>query len=1614
VKSFLAAVVVASLSFFVAVPVHAAKFISGVIASNTTLDTVGGRVYQVTGSITVNNGVTLTIDPGVVLKFNLNTWLQVNGKIVANGGSTPDSLIYFTSIRDDNAPAPAGEDTNGDGGTTTPATGNWYYLQFTAGSDDTSILKYCIARYGGLGSTGMLLCQSASPTFENCDLSAAYYGIRCNGASEPVIRDTSINAMTDVPIAIEIQSDPVFDNLAFGSTQDNGFDALGLLGGTLTGANTLRIRGATLGATPIPNLVYILDSDFTVAVGGSLTIQPGVVVKPKSNVNVLVQGTLNMIGTSNPDSQIVFTSFKDDNYGNPNDTNNDGSISAPARGDWGQIEFQPGSAGAITYSTIKFGGANSAEGMVRCMNVSPFIFSCTLSDTYYGIEQKGTASSTITNVAINNCLKTPIYMSVTANPTMTGLTFTNNTITALGIINETISTNSVLPIRNVAGYTNITYWLSGTLTMAVGSRLRIQPGVVVKVNYYAYNLVIDGALTADAKPESLIVFTAQYDDAYGNPPDTENNGGATVPLPTSWGYIKFSATSNDAQCILDNCVISYGSYDCCDGYRGVVWCNSASPTITNCQFRSNTVGIRTDGSSAPTIANNDFFNHSNVPLATSVISDPQYSGNTFSQNTYHAVGILSETLSQNATLERIFVGGPPQFTEYFPYMHLGTLTIGSGSKLTIDPGVVVKVTSGTPIVVNGSLDMLGEDDPDSLVVYTSIHDDSKGGDSNVNGSTTSPSAGNWSGFQFNSTATASLIEWSLFRFGGQSNGVIRMASASPTIRNCEFEINTWGLWIQNVSNPVVQDNLFRLTTYLPISASVIANPTFSGITYDNNGFDALGLIGEPLGQNATLQKRNLAGYTNITRILVGSTLTVNFGVTLTIDPGVVLKLGRYGGEPFSVLINIDGAITANGTALEPIVFTSVADDAYGNPADTNNDGSLTLPATGNWFHIEFSDVSTDLSNVFTYCLFRYSGATAVGGARVITAGPTFENCSFYRTGAYGMRIEGASNPIIEACTFDYATTTPVQMSLISNPTFVGANVFNPTNTYRAIGIIGETLAQNVTWKRRTVGAIASVPYVLTGNLTAGLSSILRIQPGVVIKPLSSVSITVKRGLIAEGKAEPESLIVFTSPRDDFYGGDTNNDSTLTNGSSLRWGSIQVDNEAIDDSTRFSHCVFRYATNSSTTGSVNVTSSHPEFKRCIFQGNGVGVNFEGAAGDSTKGKFDHCDFLDNTYYGVKNTGLSFVVSAKNCWWGHASGPLDNSDDTGSGGWYNPTGQGDPVTNKVDYTGWQTGGVQNLLLGDVSLNGEVRAFDASLVLQHLALLITLTAQQQTVGDVNCSNVLSTLDGSYILRYVAGLLSYFPCAFSGTPEEYLTRLDAGDLYLPGSEPGMFDVRLPSFVLEEGSETVVPIEVGGDGELLGHEYHLEFDPDLVEIADVRLTEAAQGAMLYWKGDADGNLHIAAASMELLPVSAAVEIVLRPKANVADGTRVALDFTRVVLNEQDLTNAAVSEGGTVRGSRDLPGQFQLMQNRPNPFNPTTTIEYAIPASAASVPVNVSVYDVTGRLVRTLVDRTESAGFHSVVWDGRDARGAPVASGVYFYRIVAGGFHADRKMVLLK
>jgi hypothetical protein len=95
----------------------------------------------------------------------------------------------------------------------------------------------------------------------------------------------------------------------------------------------------------------------------------------------------------------------------------------------------------------------------------------------------------------------------------------------------------------------------------------------------------------------------------------------------------------------------------------------------------------------------------------------------------------------------------------------------------------------------------------------------------------------------------------------------------------------------------------------------------------------------------------------------------------------------------------------------------------------------------------------------------------------------------------------------------------------------------------------------------------------------------------------------------------------------------------------------------------------------------------------------------------------------------------------------------------------------------------------------------------------------------------------------------------------------------------------------------------------------------------------------------------------------------------------------------------------------DMPLAFRLSQNYPNPFNPVTTIEYSI---SGKVFVDLMIFDVSGRRVRTLVSEKQLPGGYSVVWDGRNDGGRPVASGVYFYRLDADKNSSVKKMVILR
>ncbi len=104
--------------------------------------------------------------------------------------------------------------------------------------------------------------------------------------------------------------------------------------------------------------------------------------------------------------------------------------------------------------------------------------------------------------------------------------------------------------------------------------------------------------------------------------------------------------------------------------------------------------------------------------------------------------------------------------------------------------------------------------------------------------------------------------------------------------------------------------------------------------------------------------------------------------------------------------------------------------------------------------------------------------------------------------------------------------------------------------------------------------------------------------------------------------------------------------------------------------------------------------------------------------------------------------------------------------------------------------------------------------------------------------------------------------------------------------------------------------------------------------------------------------------------------------------------------------------GGENAANTTQPDRFELFQNYPNPFNASTTIKYRLGVGGR---VNLSIVDLLGRIVRHLVQKKESVGEHSIIWDGRDDSGNGVGSGVYFCQLkTANGYSRTRKLLLLK
>lgn len=129
----------------------------------------------------------------------------------------------------------------------------------------------------------------------------------------------------------------------------------------------------------------------------------------------------------------------------------------------------------------------------------------------------------------------------------------------------------------------------------------------------------------------------------------------------------------------------------------------------------------------------------------------------------------------------------------------------------------------------------------------------------------------------------------------------------------------------------------------------------------------------------------------------------------------------------------------------------------------------------------------------------------------------------------------------------------------------------------------------------------------------------------------------------------------------------------------------------------------------------------------------------------------------------------------------------------------------------------------------------------------------------------------------------------------------------------------------------------------------------------------------------------------------------------IPTGPNITATVTDAVGNTSEFSQPYLTDIYDVK-TKNKPAKFALHQNYPNPFNPQTQIDYELPEAAKT---EIKIFNISGQKIKTIIDYFQSAGFHSVTWDGFDEQGCNVTSGIYIYQIQAGEFIKSRKMVMI-
>jgi hypothetical protein len=268
---------------------------------------------------------------------------------------------------------------------------------------------------------------------------------------------------------------------------------------------------------------------------------------------------------------------------------------------------------------------------------------------------------------------------------------------------------------------------------------------------------------------------------------------------------------------------------------------------------------------------------------------------------------------------------------------------------------------------------------------------------------------------------------------------------------------------------------------------------------------------------------------------------------------------------------------------------------------------------------------------------------------------------------------------------------------------------------------------------------------------------------------------------------------------------------------------------------------------------------------------------------------------------------------------------------------------------------------------------------------------------VGDVSGNGTISAYDAALILQYTVGLITEFPVNKVGAPDYDIN-------------PRNYTVWIPEQSAKSGEVVDVPIAIADASGLLAGGISVKYDPTILKALDVTAFPLLSGS--YWQANVqlEGEVRVAFAGTTPLQGKGNLLKIKFEILPQADGKASPIIFSRV-----DFSNSLTitKRNGAVK---ILSPKFALLQNFPNPFNPETWLPYQL---AMDADVVIHIHNMRGQLIRSIFVGWQTAGSYvtkdrAIYWDGRDNLGERVSSGIYFYTLRAGNFKATRRMLMVK